>query len=147
VTSVFYDNGLDILGGGSSPGSQNWGNANFRLMLVKDTMPVNRSHVVVADLLPGTYECDGAGYAGRTNVTGMVRTVNNTTHKIAYTCDDPNLGNVAPGESLNLVVYLLITDDTNSILVAFIDLGGQPTDGSNFIVAMPAGGLFDTVQG
>lgn len=128
-----YNRGLDQLNDFTS-GTYKWA-------LLKSGYTVNRDHDFVADLTPGSNEISGSGYA-RVTASGKTRTIDDTNDRISYDCDDPAFGSIVAGETyVAAVLFKQVTNDADSILIAYFPLASTATDGSPVTPAIPAGGF------
>lgn len=137
MADLIYDYGLDEW--------RTWTTGTFEWMGLQDTYTPSRTHHYVSDV--NTHEIGVSGYA-RDTVTTPARTVNTTLHRITYDCDDPNFGSPVAGETVGYVVlYQLVTNDSDSILLALYDIGDFATDGGLFSPVIGAEGAHYIDQG
>lgn len=127
-------------------GIPQWG-AQFEAGVIKALLlkgagyVVNPDHDFVADLAPGDNEAEGAGYA-RETLTGKVQTIDDAANVVTYDADDPDFGPIVAGENITgMVVYREVTNDADSILLAYYELAATATNGTAFVVTLHADGL------
>lgn len=114
---VSYTNGLDLWA--------TWETDTFEALLLNAGQFVP-SHVFVADLIAaaGTVETSAVGYL-RAAVTSPVRNVDNGSLFIRYQAADLSFGSMAAGQKpIAAVVYKKVTDDSDSLLMAWLGLSG-----------------------
>lgn len=140
MPTTLYNRGLDEL--------RNFTSDTFEALLINDAGYVpNPDHDYVADLTPGTNEIAGAGYSRQTLGT-KTRTIDDGADRIVYDCADFDFGTIAAGENVTaMVVYRFVTNDADSILIAYYPLGTIATTGLSFPVIVNASGLLYTDQG
>lgn len=140
MATTVYNRGLDEL--------RDFTSDTFMALLLNDAGYVpNKDHDFVADLTPGTNEIAGAGYSRQTLAT-KTRTIDDTNDRITYDCDDLDFGTIAAGENVEaMVVYRFVTNDADSILIAYYPLGTIATTGLAFPVVVSASGLLYVDQG
>lgn len=101
----------------------------------------SKDHDFVADLTVGTNEVAGAGYSRQT-LGSKTATIDDGGDYVVYDAADPNFGTIAAGETVTgLVVYRFVTDDTDSILLAYYDITDTATNGTPFVATLHANGL------
>ncbi len=140
MPTTLYNRGLDEL--------RNFTSDTFEALLINDAGYVpNPDHDYVADLTPGTNEIAGAGYS-RQALGTKTRTIDDTNNRITYDCADLDFGSIVAGENVTgMVVYRLVTNDADSILIAHYPLGTVATTGLPFPVVISASGLLYVDQG
>lgn len=139
MATVIYNRGLDELA--------DWGTNTFKFMLVKSGYTPNKDHDYVADVTPGSNEITAAGYSRQTAGT-KTRTIDDTNDRITYDCADVDFGTPAAGETVvGMILYREVTNDADSILICYYDLGSIPLTGSSFIVLTGTNGVMYLDQG
>lgn len=140
MATTVYNRGLDELRAFTTD--------TFEALLLNDAGYVpDKDHDYVADLTPGTNEISGAGYTRQT-LGGKTRTIDDALNRITYDCSDLGFGSIAAGENVEaVVVYRLVTNDADSILIAYYPLGLIATTGLPFPVIISSAGLIYTDQG
>ncbi len=135
MADILFDYGLDVWGG--------WTTDTIQWLCLKGSgYTPNKAHNFVSDLTPASNEVGGGlGYA-RVTAGGKSRTVNTTTHRIIYDCNDPAFGSITAGQNITgLVVYKFITNDAASILLAYFDIADTVTTGAAFTPTLSASGV------
>lgn len=136
ATTVFHANADEM---------NTWETDDFGFLLLDDTYAVDRDDVFVADLVAA--EIGFTNYA-RAVVTSPTKTVDNTLNRMVYDCADPNFGDIIIGETVEaMVLYKSVTDDADSLLIAYYELGGIATTGLDFIVTVSPSGILFGRQG
>ena len=131
-----YTRGLDEL--------RNWETDTFKCLLVTSGYTPDRDHDYVDDVVPASNEITGAGYTRQT-VANAARTIDDANDRIVYDADDFDFGSIAIGETVaGVVLYREVTNDSDSILIAYYSLGSIATTGNPFPVAVPATGMIRT---
>jgi hypothetical protein len=127
-----YDYGLDELGAGQ------WSSGTFKFLLLKGSgYTFSRAHHFVSDLTPASNESAASGY-GRVTAASKGRTVDTTNHQIKYTCTDPAFGTIAAGDVISaMALFRFVTNDSDSILIAYYDLTDATTNGTAWPVTLP----------
>lgn len=139
MATVIYNRGLDELAA--------WTSNTFKFMLVNSGYTPNKDHDFVDDVTPGSNEISVSGYA-RETATTKTRTVDDTNDRIVYDCDDIDFGTPAAGETVvGMILYREVTNDADSILVCYFDLGSIPLTGASFIVLTGTNGVMYVDQG
>lgn len=121
---------------------------SFKVLLLKGSgYTFNKDHDFVADLTPASNEIAGSGYSRQT-LASKTRTIDDTNDRITYDAADPAFGSIVTGETVSaMVLYRFVTNDSDSILVAYYDLPDTPTDGNPFTVILGSSGLLYNDQG
>ena len=139
MADIAYNAGLDVMSGFVA--------GTFRFLLLKNGVGADPDLVYVDDLTPGTNEITVSGYSRQTAGTKS-RTVDNTLNRITYDCDDPAFGTLVAGETVTgMVLYEFVTNDADSILVAYYDLTDAATAGTAFTVVLASTGCYYVDQG
>lgn len=137
---TIYNRGLDQLNDFTS-GTYKW------LLLKSTGYTVDRDHDFVSDLTPASNEISASGYA-RVTASTKTRTIDDTNDRISYDCDDPAFGSIAAGQTYGAaVLFKFVTNDSDSILIAYFTLTATATDGSPVTPVIPAGGFIYADQG
>lgn len=139
MATVIYNRGLDELA--------DWGTNTYKFMLMKSGYTPNKDHDYVADVTPASYEITVAGYSRQTAGT-KTRTIDDSNDRIVYDCADVDFGTPASGETVvGMILYREVTNDADSILICYYDLGSIPLTGSSFIVLTGTNGVMYLDQG
>jgi hypothetical protein len=140
MATTVFNRGLDVL----NP----WTSGTFRALLLQGAIYVpNKDDDYVATAVAAAAEVVGAGYT-RQVLAGKTRTIDDTLDRITYDCSDFGFGNIAAGENVDsLVLYLFVTNDADSILIAHYTLGTIATTGNAFPVVVGSAGMIYTDQG
>lgn len=127
-------------------GSINWVTDTIHAMLVDDEYAFNPDHAVVDDLVAS--EVAGAGYS-RQSLGTKAAAQNDTSDRGELDAADLQWAGIDAGTVGGVVLYKLVNDDTDSVLIAFIDSGGfpVPTNGTNLDVQWASSGLVHGIQG
>lgn len=136
MTVTMYTRGLDELG--------DFASGDYRALLLKGSgYTVNRDHDYVSNLTPASNEVAGSGYA-REVLASKTRTIDDTNDRITYDAADPDFGTIATGESVTgMVVFKQVTNDSDSILIAYFPLTSTDTAAiAPFVVTLGTSGLF-----
>lgn len=125
-----------------------WVSNTFKFGLLKGSGYVpDKDHHFVAALTPGSNEVSVAGYTRQTATT-PVRTVNTSTDRIIYSCDTIDFGTPAAGQTVTgLFLYRHVTNDADSILIAYYDIGTLPLTGASFMILVGTNGVLYLDQG
>lgn len=129
-----YNRGLGLLGQ-IDTGTYEW------LLLQAGTYTFDPDHDFVSALTPASNECDVAGYL-RDTLAGAALTVDDASNRTNVEADGPDFGTLTAGQAVDAVVlYKFVTDDTDSILVAYYAFAEKDTGDISPFVVHPAGGL------
>jgi hypothetical protein len=140
VADLLYNRGADELTAFTT--------STYKFLLLKGSgYTPNKDHDYVADLTPASNEVTVAGYARVTAAT-KTRTIDDTNDRITYDCDDPAFGSLTAGQTVSaMVLYRFVTNDADSILIAYYDLADTATNGSAFTVQLSTAGVAYVDQG
>lgn len=128
MANYLLDHTLDAWG--------DWATASHYWMLLRSDFVQDRTDHYVADLV--AYEVGVAGYA-RQAVTGEVRSVDTTNHRVSYSCDDVTFAGLAAGETIGwAVIYKVVTNDSDHLLLCVADLTNTPTSDGTIILNVGA---------
>lgn len=131
MADLVYDIGLDEWAW--------WTTGTFKMMAMLATYTPSYLDAVPNDIV--AHECSASGYA-RATIASPTRTVDNTNHRIVYDCANPTFGSPAAGQTVSgFVLYREVNDDSDSILVAFYDVGDVATDGGALTPTVGVDGL------
>lgn len=135
MADLMYDYGLDE--------GATWATNTFRFLLLKGSgYAPSKAHHFVSSLTPGSNEVTVSAYARQT-AASKARTVDAVNHRIVYSCANPDFGVLAAGETVSaMVLFRFVTNDADSILIAYYDLTDFPTDGTDFLVQLGTTGAF-----
>jgi hypothetical protein len=127
-------------------GTIDWVSAGVVKVLLLDddqSYVFDADHNVVDDLTPGTNECSGTGYARKT-LSGRTATQDDTNDRSNNDATDMTVYSGADfGNVQAAVVYWEVTDDSDSILICYLDgSSGWPiaTSGSDLTIQFSATG-------
>lgn len=114
----------------------------YRFLLLKGSgYTPNKDHDFVSDLVPASNEVTVSGYSRQT-LASPTETFDDTNDRTVYDCADPSFGTLVAGETVSaMVLYRFVTNDADSILMAYYDLTDTPTAGTAFPVAINSSGL------
>lgn len=137
---AWYTNGLNEV----MLGNIDLINDTIKLMLVKSTHTPDKSHVNISEI--SADECDCTGYtggfagAGRKTVT-MDNTANQTDDRADFGAADVSMGALG-GAANNTIGYVMlvkeVTNDGDSLLIAYSDPANLLTDGSTVTIDFTA---------
>lgn len=137
MASFLYQNGLKALLGASNAET-----ATIRAMLVTSGYSANKDHDFVDDLTPGTNELNGTGYSRKT-LANVTVTADDTNDRVVIDADDVVWTAINAGTAAAVVLFLFVSNDADSILLAYIDSGGFPivTSGQDMTVSWSSSGI------
>lgn len=140
MADLIYNGGLDRL--------RDFTTGTFKFLLLKGSgYTPDKDHDFVAGLTPASNEVAGAGYSRQT-AASKTRTVDDTNNRITYDCADLAFGSIASGETVTgMILYQEVTNDSDSVLIAYYDLTDTATTGAAFSVAIGAAGVAYADQG
>ena len=126
-------------------GNIDFENDTFKVLLVMSNSAAGDDEDAATISAIGTLdEYDGSGYARQT-LTNVTVTKDATNDRSVIDADDSVFASLGVGtrQAIGAVLYKHVTDDTDSIPVAYIDGGGFPTDGdgTNFTLQWHADGI------
>ncbi len=108
-------------------GALNLGTADLRVMLLQAGYAYDPDDSFVADTTPGTNELSVAGY-GRIALSGVSVVRDDTLDRVVARATSVNFGSLTSGQTIaSAVVFEFVTNDADSNLVAFYNLGAVPT--------------------
>ena len=138
MASFLYQAGVDAL-----LTSYNAETATIKAMLVTSGYTANKDHDIVNDTTPGSNELNGTGYTRKTLSTVAVAK-DDTNDRVTFDADDITWSAINAGTAAACVIYIEVTDDTDSILLAHIDDGGFPivTSGADMTISWDSAGVF-----
>ena len=134
--------GYNIAAKKQMDGDFNGASLDLRLLLVKSGYVYNPDHQFVSDLTPGSNELSGTGYSRKT-LTGKATSQDNTNDRAELDCDDVTFTGINAGTAIAAVVFVQVTNDSDSWLVGYYDEGGFPfaTNGGNLTLQVNSEGL------
>lgn len=140
MADLLYNRGADELA--------TFTTSTYKFLLLKGSgYTPDRDHDYVADLTPASNEVTVGGYA-RVTASTKTRTIDDTLDRITYDCDDPAFGTLVAGETVSaMVLFRFVTNDADSILVAYYDLTDTATNGTAFTVQLSTAGVAYVDQG
>ncbi len=109
-------------------GGVNLTSGTVKVMLMKTTYTFNPDHNVVADI--SSHEVSGTNYARQT-VSGKTVTQDNTNDRAVYTNDAVVFNNITVGTFNGAVLYVHVTNDNDSPLIAYYNFDTQTASASN----------------
>jgi hypothetical protein len=140
----FYNNGKEAL----CNGTLDWddGGATIQMLLLDDagSYAFDADDNVVNDLTPGTNESSGTGYARKT-ISGRSVTQDDTNDWAKCDATDPATYTGADfGDVQAAVIYLFVTDDSDHILICYLDGPDFPitTNGGDLTLQFNSDGVF-----
>lgn len=124
--------------------------ASLVVGLLRNTYTFNPDHKFVADLSPGTHECNVTNYtggylgSGRKTLSSKTITEDTTNNRATFDAADPSTWTLLGAG--NVLRYLFvaepITSDAASRVVNVLDFGADfTTNGGDFSVAFNAAGI------
>ena len=141
---IYNDALLEIAAGGVDSG------ATWELMLLHgdlDTYLPNRDHHFVSDLVPAITELSTAGY-GRRTLSGFALALDRSNARVGVHFDGETYLGIgsSPYPTVSAgVIYRKVTDDSDSVLFAYIDSISAPTNGSDLAVIFDVTGAMRLV--
>lgn len=117
-----------------------WSSSTIKMLLVSSSYTFNPDHDFVDDV--DANELSGTGYVRKTLASKTV-TVDDTNDEVRYDAADPvytgaDFGTVAAG-----IVYVEVTNDTDSIPLAYVELTSPAvTNGGDFTFQFGSDGVF-----
>lgn len=123
-----------------------WVAADVRILLLDDagTYAPDPDHEFVDDLTPGSNELDTDNYA-RAALAGKAVTLNTVDNRAEWTADDvvfADLGPTSAGPTIQAaVLYVDVTDDTDSWLLCYLDDVTGTVNGLDATVAFDPTGI------
>lgn len=137
MADLIYNRGLDEMAA--------WASSTYKFMLLKGSLYVpDVDHDFVSDLTPATNEVTVSPYA-RITAAGKARTISDSLNRITYTCNNPDFGMLAAGQTVSaMVLFRFVTNDADSILIGYFDLDDFATDGTDFPVVLGSLGVLYT---
>lgn len=131
MANVYNRSKLELLNGDTDVNEGTAG--RFRMLLLK-SLAFNPDHNVVNDLTPGTNELTVGGYA-RQNLTSVATAQDDTNDRADAQADQVTFASLTAGETIiAAVVYRHITNDTDSVLLAYYDVADTATNGGDVII-------------
>lgn len=113
-------------------GNVNMGSADFRVLLaMTNTTADTEPDVNTISGFTTLDECNGANYA-RVDLAGVSLTRSDANDIVYMDANDAVFTNLGPGTRQNAgaLLYVHVTNDTDSFPFAWIDTGGFPFDGT-----------------
>lgn len=130
-------------------GSFDWSTADIRAAIFEAaTWTPSKADSVVADATSaGAIECAAAGYA-REALVSQVATLDTGGHRMLLDSAVVDFGTLASGTAFDtLMLFVQVTDDTDSWVMATFDLGAQTTSNASPTRFIPdTDGLFRLAQ-
>lgn len=120
-------------------GALNFGSADLRVLLVDSGYTFDPTHEFVDDVV--AEELSGTGYARKT-LAGKTNSTDNVNNRAESDCTDIDYTAINAGTAAMAILFVQVTDDTDSYLVGKYDTGGFPlvTNGSDATIQINAEG-------
>lgn len=147
--SLVYTNADKLI----KDGSLDLANDTLKWMLVDDTYVANADDVNVSAAssaeLSGTGYAGGFAGAGRKTATGIAVAVDNANNRTTVAVSNPSAWTgIDAGTAHAAILIKEVTDDTDSILVAYLDgASDYVTNGGDLNLAVGNGFIFTTTIG
>lgn len=110
----------------NADGAVNFGTADLRVLLLKSGYTFGAGHQFVSDLTPGSNELTVSPYSRKT-LASLATALDGTNHRATMDAADVDFGALATGETIaSAVIFVHVTNDSDSWLVGYIDTGGFP---------------------
>lgn len=122
-------------------GSIDWDTHTFRVLLATSSYTPNVDHDFVSDVVAN--EATGTGYARQT-LTGNAVSIDDTNDRVDHNANNVTITTLT-STFRYAVVYRFVTNDADSILVAYFDLGAQSITASDFTIKWNGGASSGTV--
>jgi hypothetical protein len=117
----------------------------LKFMLVSSVYVPDLDHATVsqvsADEISGTGYAAGFGGAGRKEMTGKAFLTNNVTNRASLDCDNPSWPAISAGTIGAIVIIKEVTNDGDSLPIAYIDVANFATTGATYTHVVPAEGI------
>jgi hypothetical protein len=122
-------------------GALNLGTADLRLLLVGTGYTFDPDHAFVAAVVAN--ELSGTGYT-RVTLAGKATAQDDTNNRAEMDCNDVEYAAINAGTAKAALVFVQVTNDSDSFLVGYFDEGGFPfvTNGGPLTLQVNAEGLF-----
>lgn len=123
-------------------GGITWSSADIRLLLITNGYTVDADDVFVNDLTPVSNELSGTGYTRKTLVSKST-SQDDVNNRAEGTADNVSFTGINAGTAAACVLFVQVTNDTDSWLICFIDTGGFPvtTNGGDLTIQWNAEGI------
>lgn len=132
MADVLYNRGLSEWG-------DNFTGGTIKALLVQNTYVPDPDHDFVASV--ASDEVADASYARKT-LASKTETVDDVNNRVKFDCADIVWTALAGGDTVSaVVIYLEVTNDADSILLAYYDVPNQVTSGTDYTFAPHADGL------
>jgi len=125
MANTLYNKGLEEF----FKGNIDLVNDTINLMLVDQTHTPSKANSFVADVVAD--ELSGTGYSRKTLGTKAVATVANV---IRFTAADPSWTGLNAGEINGAIIFKQVTNDADSILIAYLEITNLVTNGSDVTI-------------
>lgn len=101
------------------------------LLVMSNTTADTEDDVTTLSGITTLDECDGSGYA-RQALTGEAYAKDAANNRSEFTAAKTTFASLGAGTRQNqaAIIYKHVTDDTDSIPIAYVDTGGFPFDGT-----------------
>lgn len=125
MASSWYNAGALAL----ATGNIDWENDDIRVLLTTATYtPDKDSHVNVDDV---TNELNGTGYA-RVALANKDATQDNANDRVDFEADNVTWTEIDAGTPAIAVIYKHVNDDTDSLLIGWVEFTPTTTNGGDF---------------
>lgn len=124
-----------------------WQFIDLRCLLFasSSTYVFDETHEYVSDLTPGSNELSVAGYS-RLSVATSAPTWDAGNSRWQFLIDTPVFPSLGTTEqTVDVCFYDHVTNDSDSMLIAFFDTAAVTLDGTDFTVNLPTGGWLFTM--
>ena len=127
-------------------GQFDWASLDVRVLLIKSTYAVDPDHQFVSDLTPGTNELSGTGYTRKT-MANEATSQDDAGDRADGDGDDLVWSGINAGTAQAAVLFVQVTNDTDSWLIGYVDTGGFPiaTNGADLQITWNAEGILQFV--
>lgn len=115
-------------------------------LVLRSTWTPSKSDAFVATATAaGAVELTASGYARQT-LGSKTESVDSTNHRVLLSCATIDFGTMAAAQSYDrLLLFKQVTNDTDSWLIAALDVGSLTTDGVSRRFVLNAAGLYQIV--
>jgi hypothetical protein len=141
MATFVYDNAKKLF----MQGDLDWVNDTFKVLLLGDAGAGTDAGLEFVSEVSGE-ELDGTGYtpgfAGSGRKALASKSVLLSDGKAQAQADDLTWAAIDAGTAYAAVVYKPVTNDADSLLIAFVDFADTVTNGGDFDLNWPADGVF-----
>ena len=123
-----------------------WVSSTVKVLLVHATNDADRDDTYVGDIgtLGELLTSAGTGYSRKTlAATSLTATRDDANDVTILDADDPSWTTLDEATIQAAIIYIFVTNDSDSVNVAYIDTGGFPfvTNGGTFTIQFNSGGI------